>query len=139
MKRNLLTLLAILMFLPVMVKAGGLMTNTNQSASYIRMPLLDAVIGPESAYYNPAGLGFLSNGFYISISNQTISQKRNIQSTFPGMNQSEFEGLVAAPVFPSIYATYKQGPWAFALGVIPVGGGGSALFEEGLPSFGQWH
>lgn len=137
MKRSFKILVFLLIGIPALSHAGGLMTNTNQSASYIRMPVLDAIIGPEGGYYNPAGLSFLSDGFYISVSNQTISQKRTITSTFPGMNRSEFEGTVSAPLFPSAYATYKQGRFAFSLGVNPIGGGGSALFEEGLPSFEQ--
>jgi len=42
--------------MPTFLFAGGLVTNTNQSASFIRMPSLDAVIGIEGVYYNPAGL-----------------------------------------------------------------------------------
>jgi long-subunit fatty acid transport protein len=124
------------MALPALVHAGGIMTNTNQSASYIRLLVLDAVIGPEGAYYNPAGLSFLQDGFHLSVSNQSILQKRTIQTTFP-MNRGEFEGTVSAPLFPSVYAVYKTGSLAFSLGVNPIGGGGSALFEEGLPSFEQ--
>jgi long-chain fatty acid transport protein len=137
MKRNLCVLLFVLFGLPIMVHAGGLMTNTNQSASYIRMPVLDAIVGPEGVYYNPAGLAFLSDGLHISVSNQSILQKRTINSNFPGMNRSEFEGTVSAPLFPSAYLTYKKDRLAFSLGVNPIGGGGSALFEDGLPSFEQ--
>jgi long-chain fatty acid transport protein len=120
-----------------MGQAGGIMTNTNQSASYIRMPILNSVIGPEGGYYNPAGLSFLEDGFHVSLSNQTIAQRRTIHSSFAGMNRNEFEGTVSAPVFPSAYLTYKTGPLAFSVGLNPIGGGGSALFEEGLPSFEQ--
>lgn len=137
MKRNFWAILLAILCVPVLVQAGGLMTNTNQSASYIRMPVLDAVIGPEAVYYNPAGLAFLPDGLHISVSNQTISQKRTIKSTFPGMNQSEFKGTVSAPLFPTAYATFKKDRFAVSLGVNPIGGGGSALFEEGLPSFEQ--
>ena len=137
MKRKLYTLAMALFCLPLFVQAGGLMTNTNQSASYIRMPVQDAVIGPEGAYYNPAGLVFLENGLHISISNQTISQKRTIESTFPGLNQTVYEGTVSAPLFPSAYVTYKRDKLAVSFGFNPIGGGGSALFEEGLPSFAQ--
>lgn len=137
MKRNLATMIMVIISFPMFVQAGGLMTNTNQSASYVRMPVLDAVVGPEGAYYNPAGLAFLPDGLHFSVSNQTIMQKRTINSTFPGMNRSEFEGTVSAPLFPSAYATYKKDRLAVSVGVNPIGGGGSALFEEGLPSFEQ--
>lgn len=117
--------------------AGGLVTNTNQSASFIRMPARDASLDIDAAYYNPAGLVFLEDGLSISLNNQYVSQKRTINSTFPGMKRDEFLGTVTAPVFPSVYAVYKKNRLAFSLGVNPIGGGGSAFFEEGLPSFEQ--
>lgn len=137
MKRHFAVLAMAIICFPMFVQAGGLMTNTNQSASYIRMPVLDAVVGPEGVYYNPAGLAFLSDGLHFSVSNQSILQRRTINSNFPGMNRDEFIGTVTAPLFPSVYATYKRDRLAFSLGFNPIGGGGSALFEEGLPSFEQ--
>jgi long-chain fatty acid transport protein len=121
-------------FVPSMLFAGGIVTNTNQSASFIRMPAQDATISIEGTYYNPAGLVHLENGFYVSLSSQTISQSREISSTF-SMNRQEFVGDVFAPVFPTFYAVYKMDKVAYSLGVNPIGGGGSANFKEGLPSF----
>ncbi len=117
--------------------AGGIVTNTNQSASFIRMPARDASLGIDAAYFNPAGMVFLNDGLHLSLNNQYIIQTRTINSTFPGMNRNEFTGTVTAPVFPSGYAVYKTGRVAFSLGINPIGGGGSAFFEEGLPSFEQ--
>lgn len=119
------------------VIAGGLVTNTNQSASFIRNPARDASLDIDAAYFNPAGLVFLEDGFHFSLSNQTISQKRTINSSFPGMNQNEFIGTVSAPIFPTVYGVYKKDRMAFSLGFNPIGGGGSAFFEDGLPSFEQ--
>jgi long-subunit fatty acid transport protein len=121
-------------FVPSILFAGGIVTNTNQSASFIRMPAQDATISIEGTYYNPAGLVHLENGFYVSLSSQTISQTRDISSTFT-MNRTEFAGDVFAPVFPTFYAVYKMDKIAYSLGVNPIGGGGSANFKEGLPSF----
>jgi len=117
------------------VMAGGIVHNTNQSASFIRMPARDAVFGIDAAYYNPAGMTRLSDGFHLSLNNQYITQTRNVKSTFPGMNRSEFEGGVKAPLFPSAYAVFKKNKLALSLGFNPIGGGGSALYEDGLPSF----
>ncbi|MFN2395409.1 MAG: OmpP1/FadL family transporter [Bacteroidales bacterium] len=128
-------LLAIL--LPLSAWSGGIVTNTNQSASFIRKPVQDAVIDATGTYYNPAGLAFLEDGFHLSLNNQTISQTRNITSTFPGMLNTEFEGKVSAPLFPTVYAVYKTDALAFSFGFNPIGGGGSADFEKGLPSFEQ--
>lgn len=119
------------------IYAGGIVTNTNQSASFIRMPARDASLDIDAAYYNPAGLAFLQDGFHLSLNNQFISQKRTIISTFPGLNRDEFIGTVSAPLFPSVYAAYKVNKLAFSLNVNPIGGGGSAFFEDGLPSFEQ--
>lgn len=133
MKKAVFTLSALAMTISLI--AGGIVHNTNQSASFIRIPVRDAAFGIDAAYYNPAGLFRLNDGFHLSLSNQYISQNRNIKSTFPGMNLSEFEGSVTAPVFPTAYAVYKKNRFAFSLGFNPIGGGGSALFEKGLPSF----
>lgn len=121
--------------LAINVKAGGIVTNTNQSASFTRMAARDASVGVDATYFNPAGLTQLKNGFHVSLSNQYITQTRTISTTYPGLNQNEFEGSVLAPIFPSVYAVYKKDKFAFSLGFNPIGGGGGALYEDGLPSF----
>ncbi|TVQ19026.1 MAG: aromatic hydrocarbon degradation protein [Bacteroidetes bacterium] len=137
MRRFFINLLMAVVLYPSLSLAGGIVTNTNQSASFIRKPVQDAVIDATGTYYNPAGLVFLEEGFHLSLSNQTISQTRTITSTFPGMARTEFEGGVSAPLFPTVYAVYKTGDLAFSFGVNPIGGGGSATFDDGLPSFEQ--
>jgi long-chain fatty acid transport protein len=137
MKKIINKLLLAALLLPATAMAGGIVTNTNQSASFIRKPVQDAVIDVTGTYYNPAGLAFLQDGFHLSLSNQTIFQTRTINSTFPRLNRTEFEGSVSAPLFPTVYAVYKTGSMAFSFGVNPIGGGGSAVFEDGLPSFEQ--
>lgn len=136
MKRLFTALLAIAVLIPATVFAGGIVTNTNQSASFIRNPSQDAFLGIEGVYYNPAGLIHLDNGFYISLSNQTVTQSRDIKSSF-AMNQQEFKGTVSAPLFPTFYAVYKKDKVAYSFGFNPIGGGGSADFKDGLPSFEQ--
>jgi long-subunit fatty acid transport protein len=54
--------------------AGGIVTNTNQSAMYTRMGNRTATLGIDAVYYNPAGLTKLGNGFHFSINNQTIGR-----------------------------------------------------------------
>lgn len=137
MNKRVINFLLVAMLLPFSAWAGGLVTNTNQSASFIRKPVQDAVIDATGTYYNPAGLAFLEDGFHLSLSNQTIFQTRTIGSTFPGIANNEFEGSVSAPLFPTVYAVYKTGPLAISFGLNPIGGGGSANFENGLPSLNQ--
>lgn len=130
MKKLLFSLLCLLMAMD-MSFAGGLVTNTNQSAAWARMLVRDASTSIDAAYYNPAGLTKLSDGLHISVSNQSIFQNRTISnSLFTGR---EWEGKVSAPLFPNFYAAYKTGKFAFSLGFTPIGGGGSANYEKGIP------
>ena len=64
--------------------AGGILTNTNQHASFLRMIARGASIDIDGVYSNPAGLSFLpEDGFYLSLTGQSAYQTREITSTFP--------------------------------------------------------
>lgn len=115
--------------------AGGIVTNTNQSAAYTRMLVRDASTGADAVYFNPAGLMRLNNGFHLSLSSQTIWQDRSINNNYSFLNNADYEGKVFAPVFPGVYATYKFDNFAISGGFNPIGGGGGAEFAKGLPSF----
>lgn len=115
--------------------AGGILTNTNQSAQFVRMLSRNASTDLDAVYFNPAGLTQLNNGFYFGLHNQSIFQNRTIESGFKPLNDSIYKGEVLAPVFPSAFAVYKLNNWAFSLGFGPNGGGGSAKYDKGLPSF----
>ncbi len=122
--------------------AGGILTNTNQSAQFVRMLSRNASTDLDAVYFNPAGLTQMKNGFYFSLHNQTILQTKTITSEF-GQNMSpklpllydKYEGDVKAPVFPTAFAVYKTDNWAFSAGFGPNAGGGSAKYDHGLPSF----
>ena len=124
--------------------AGGILTNTNQNAAYLRNPARDAVIAIDGVYSNPAGIAFLPQGFHLSVSWQAAFQKRQIDATgkmfmMNANNQSAdryFEGTAKAPVIPSFQAAYViNDKWSvsgqFAIG----GGGGKCEFDNGLPMF----
>jgi long-chain fatty acid transport protein len=115
--------------------AGGLVTNTNQSASWVRLPSRNASTEIDAVYYNPAGLMKMENGFHFSLSNQTIFQTREITSDYSYLNDGLYKGSVKAPLFPSFSAAYKMDKLAVSFGFNPVGGGGGATYEAGLPSF----
>ncbi|MCU0462212.1 MAG: aromatic hydrocarbon degradation protein, partial [Bacteroidales bacterium] len=115
--------------------AGGLVTNTNQSASWVRMPSRNATTEIDAVYNNPAGLMKMENGFHFSLNNQTIWQNRTITSSYPYLNNGTYKGKVFAPLFPSIYAAFKLNKIAFSFGFMPIGGGGGATYDAGLPSF----
>ncbi len=138
--RKLLTFIAAMLITGSLI-AGGLVTNTNQSAAWVRLPSRNASVGIDAVYYNPAGLMKLENGFHASVSNQSIIQTRTIKNYYTGpggsygLNQHTYKGTVNAPLFPSIYAAYKMDKFAVSFGFNPIGGGGGAEFKNGLPSF----
>ena len=129
-----LILLTVLFMSPV--TAGGIVTNMNQSVKYTRMQCRDATLGIDAVFYNPAGLTKLGNGFHFSINNQTIGQSREISSTYQYLNPhpKDFDAGVSAPLFPGVYAAFSFGKIAVSAGFNPIGGGGSASYDKGLPS-----
>ena len=118
--------------------AGGIMTNTNQSAAYARMLARNASLSIDGVYYNPAGLTKLRNGFHLSLNNQSIFQVKDVNNDYlylHGAPNAKYTGDVTAPFFPGIYAAYKVNKLAISFGFNPVGGGGGAQYDTGLPSF----
>ena len=122
--------------------AGGLLTNTNQSAHFLRNPALDATTEIDGVYTNPAGLIFLSDGFHLLLTNQSVYQTRTITSTFApfaptngGDLTKTFVGSASVPLVPSFQFAYKKDRYAISAGFAITGGGGKAVFNQGLPSF----
>ena len=115
--------------------AGGIVTNTNNSADFIRLMNRNASTDVDAVYFNPAGLTYLNDGLSFYLSSQTIYQTRTITSDVPTLTSDTFEGTTFAPVFPNFYVAYKKGDLAIGAGFVPIGGGGSAVFDDGLPSF----
>ncbi len=149
MKRQLLlALAATATTMPAL--AGGLVTNTNQNAAFLRQLSQEAIIDITGLYMNPAGTAFLAPGAHVSFNIQNAKQSRDITTTFPlfayNVNRTffvngnpnsthEFKGDAYAPVIPSIHFSYNWEKWSinanFALG----GGGGKCEFKSGLGSF----
>lgn len=127
--------------------AGGLLTNTNQHAAFLRMLSRGATFEIDGALSNPAGLAFLPNdGFHMGLSIQSAFQTRNIDASFmrytmDGAKPSTesfskyYEGKAAAPIIPSVFAAYKQGDWTISGFFAITAGGGKASFDDGLPLF----
>ncbi len=65
MKRFLIALLFTGLICPVVVQAGGIVTNSNQSAAYVRMLARDASTSIDAVYYNPAGLTKLDRRAHV--------------------------------------------------------------------------
>ena len=120
--------------------AGGYVTNTNQSAAYLRTLARSTTSDIDAVYFNPAGLVWNEHeGFALQLNIQTAKQNRNILAdyTLDGKNfiSKKYEGEVFAPVIPSLYATYKTGDFVWSGSFSVVGGGGTCEFSKGLAMF----
>lgn len=143
--RKQLSLLALAFATTQTVMAGGLNTNTNQNASFLRLLSQGGLIDITSLYVNPAGTAFLAPGHHLSLSMQNAKQSRTIATTFPlfalnqkapGVTTHDFEGKAYAPIIPSFQYSYNtDGKWSFNAQFALVGGGGKCEFDNGLGSF----
>ena len=123
--------------------AGGLLTNTNQNAAFVRNFAQEGKIDITSIYTNPAGGAFLENGWHLSLNSQTAFQQRNIDTTFPlFVNNTNnptpthrFEGRATAPIVPSFTVSYNKDKWSISSHFAVTGGGGKCEFKHGLGSF----
>lgn len=117
--------------------AGGLLTNTNQHAAFLRMLSRGATTEIDGALSNPAGLAFLpKDGFYASLSIQSAFQTRNIDASCEALGLDKYyEGKASAPVIPSVFAAYKAGDWTLSGFFAITAGGGKASFDDGLSMF----
>lgn len=112
--------------------AGGLLTNTNQSASFVRNPARYASLETDAIYFNPAGTAFFKEGWALSANWQMIWQDRDVENT---ATKKSYKGEVYVPCMPTIMAAYKTGDWTFSGFFGIPGGGGNAQFNDGLPAF----
>ena len=121
--------------------AGGPMTNTNQSAHFLRSVARGTSLSTDAVYTNPAGVVFMDNGFHIGISDQMAAQTRTITSTYApfamngGSDTKQYKGEVFSPFIPSLHFAWKHNRWAVLAGIGVNGGGGSLKFDNGLASF----
>nr|MDA3853550.1 aromatic hydrocarbon degradation protein [Bacteroidales bacterium] len=91
-----------------MAFAGGIVTNTNQSAMWVRMLSRDASTDIDAVYYNPAGVIELGEGYHVSLSNQSIFQEYTLTDDYQFLNDDTYLGEVTAPIYPNFYASYNQ-------------------------------
>lgn len=124
--------------------AGGINTNTNMSVAFDRTLSRDAVIAIDGAYFNPAGVAFMSPGWHMGFNWQLITQKRYIDNIYyPLFNNNtnnptdsrHFKGHALAPFFPSFQIAYNWKKFSFQASAGVGGGGGKCSFDDGLGSF----
>lgn len=134
MKKKLISV-ATLIFVGFSALAGGVITNTNQSAQFVRMASRSASLDDDAVYFNPAATAFFDDGFHISYGHQICMQKRTTTDDFPTLNRNKYEGRIFVPAYPTLHTTWKKNNLAISFGFGPNGGGGSATYDNGLASF----
>ena len=120
------------------------MTNSNQSAHFLRSVARGTSLSTDAVYTNPAGVVFMEDGFHLGLNDQMAAQTRTITSTYApfamgvqnaGNPTKEFKGEVFSPVIPSVHFAWKHNRLAIMAGMGVNGGGGSLEFANGLGSF----
>ena len=98
-------------------KAGGGVTNTNQNVAFLRNPAQNAVIGVQGAYFNPAGIGFMDNGWHLAFDVQSALQRRYTTSTYEplkygvdneGRGYKKYTGKSFVPALPHLSLAFKH-------------------------------
>ena len=125
--------------------AGGMMSNTNQNAAFIRNPARDGAIGIDGVYSNPAGVALMPEGWHLSFNWQYAWQRRiaytdnavfaNDASLDGQTTRKRYRGIATAPVIPSVQAAYNWKKFSFQGAFAVAGGGGKCEFKTGLGSF----
>ncbi len=135
-----LTIIAI----PVSAYGGGLQTNTNRSAAYLRLVARGTSYSPDAVFFNPAGVVFMEDGWHLDFSAQQVYQTRTTESTFApfaqninnlGISTKEYTGYTFAPFVPNLHAVWKKDKWAVMASLEVGGGGGGVDYAKGLGSF----
>ena len=122
--------------------AGGPMTNSNQSAHFLRSIARGTSLTTDAVYTNPAGVVFMEDGFHLGLNDQMAAQTRKTTSSLTmgpqvpgGFAETEFEGSVFSPVIPSVHFAWKHNRLALMAGMGVNGGGGTISYDNGLASF----
>ena len=133
MKKGLIAIILFMFAVPAVF--ATIITNTNQSVMYIRLPARNASMLIDAVYYNPAGVVHLENGFHLAVHNQTVMQEKTVINSYSFLNDDTYIGEVNVPIFPTVFAVYKKDKLALSFGFGPNSGGGTADFKTGLPTF----
>lgn len=113
--------------------AGSVDNRNNNSAEYIRNVSRNAATeGADVSIYNPAGAVRMEDGLHLALSNQTVAKFNEHRfKASASAGEKGYKSDIVSPLYPTAFATYKNGDWAaFAAFYFP-GGGGELQYEKG--------
>lgn len=134
MKINYLAVLFLLVGSTFCTYAGGLLTRTNQSASYSRMLSRNASTSIDAVYYNPAGLFKFDDGWHFSLNNLTRHQENKITSQFTLLRSGYYDGEGISEISPSFFMLYKKKSLTLSFAYLPVISEVPVVYGSGIPS-----
>ncbi|MDR3059548.1 MAG: TonB-dependent receptor [Prevotella sp.] len=110
-----------------------------QTTHSVRNIARDASTEIDAVYTNPAGLIKLPAGTHISINNQSIFQKDEIQSDYmpfsaTGESNKNFTSKANSIIIPNVLAAYKKDKWIISAG-LGVSNYDKMKFTKGISTF----
>ena len=110
--------------------AGSIEYLTNLSADYIRTFSRNAATdGVDLAVYNPAGAPWLKDdGLYLGLTTQSLFGEYAIED-----NGQTYPADIMVPVVPSLHLAWKKGNLGVVGAFTVPAGGGSLVYEKGVP------
>ncbi len=114
----------------------SLFTIPNMSASFVRTTSRDASQEIDAVYANPAALTTLNDGIHIQLNNQFQFIRKDLITNYKELagGSNTYELNVNNYAFPTLFAAYKKGKFAYSMALFPAMGGGGASSFENLPS-----
>jgi long-chain fatty acid transport protein len=114
----------------VSVFASGIDNKTNWSAGYARTMNRNAVYdSADAAVYNPAGVGMMEKGFYVSAHNQFAPKDYSHESS---PSSTEYSTENATLFLPSAFVVYKREKLGFYGAFYIPAGGGTLEYDDGI-------
>ena len=105
MKKLLFTLTFLLV--PSVGFAGGVIHNSNVSPEYIRTFTRNAASdSADAAHYNPAGLAWFKDGFYLNMGNQFVS-KMYSHSYNDGSTTTTWKDEKPVLLYPNLFGVFN--------------------------------
>ena len=114
----------------------SLFTIPNMSASFVRTTSREASQDLDAVYANPAAIAKLEDGLHFQLNNQFQFIRKDHTVSYKELSNgsSDYELNVNNFAFPTLFAAYKRGDFAYSIALYPAMGGGGASSFENLPS-----
>lgn len=112
---------------------GGIISNPNQSAEWIRTLNRYASTDVDAVFFNPAGTVKLADGTHIGFSNQFPYTELRYKDDSSFLPRDEYSSYIFSPLFPNLHIVNKKENISYMFGIDIMTGGGAGSHDDGLP------